>query len=81
MLEGAAEVSGFLPPRQRCAPVLRTRHHQPSAVGYMGGKVNEPTDDVCTDESGHAEVCQNGYVKNRSTNDSEPVQPWQGAMD
>src|SRR3989344_3323749 len=28
-------------------------------VGYMGGETNNPTyKDVCTDETGHAEVCQ-----------------------
>jgi peptide-methionine (S)-S-oxide reductase len=28
-------------------------------VGYMGGHMNNPTyDDVCTDETGHVEVCQ-----------------------
>jgi peptide-methionine (S)-S-oxide reductase len=30
-----------------------------SAVGYMGGKTAKPTyEDVCTDETGHAEVAQ-----------------------
>ena len=28
-------------------------------VGYMGGKMDNPTyEDVCTDETGHVEVCQ-----------------------
>jgi peptide-methionine (S)-S-oxide reductase len=30
-----------------------------SAVGYMGGRTSNPTyEDVCTDETGHAEVAQ-----------------------
>ncbi|HLC79637.1 MAG TPA: peptide-methionine (S)-S-oxide reductase MsrA [archaeon] len=33
-----------------------------TAAGYMGGKIEKPTyEDVCTDESGHAEVVQIKY--------------------
>ncbi|MBX9878753.1 MAG: peptide-methionine (S)-S-oxide reductase MsrA [Candidatus Obscuribacterales bacterium] len=33
-----------------------------TAVGYMGGTLNSPTyEDVCTDETGHAEVVQLTY--------------------
>ena len=33
-----------------------------TAVGYMGGNFNNPTyEDVCTDETGHAEVVQIRY--------------------
>ena len=33
-----------------------------TAVGYMGGKLENPTyHDVCTDQTGHAEVCQVTY--------------------
>ena len=33
-----------------------------TAVGYMGGSLDSPTyQDVCTDETGHAEVVQVSY--------------------
>jgi peptide-methionine (S)-S-oxide reductase len=33
-----------------------------TAVGYMGGRLNDPTyQDVCTDRTGHAEVVQMEY--------------------
>ncbi|MBI2675992.1 MAG: peptide-methionine (S)-S-oxide reductase MsrA [Candidatus Aenigmarchaeota archaeon] len=37
----------------------KTKGVTATAVGYMGGKMENPTyEDVCTDETGHAEVVQ-----------------------
>lgn len=41
-----------------------------TAVGYSGGRLKNPTyDDVCTDQTGHAEVVQVEYDPSRVTYD------------
>jgi peptide-methionine (S)-S-oxide reductase len=41
------------------AAFQKTKGVKKTAVGYMGGKTKNPTyEDVCTDETGHAEVVQ-----------------------
>jgi peptide-methionine (S)-S-oxide reductase len=50
-----------------------------TAVGYMGGRLNNPTyRDVCTDQTGHAEVVQVEYDPAKATYDSLLEVFWKG---